>query len=415
MSFPFFVARRFFKNIGSDKGRASNPTIAIATAGVAVGLAVMLITMCIIMGFKAEITKKVEGFGGHIEILDPETFAAPDAHPVQADSALLQAIKRLPEVQSVSPIAQNMGILKTADDYTGVTLSGLPKNYDTTLLSEALVEGRLPDFKAEKENEILISRRQADDLNLKVGDKIFAYFFEETIKMRRFTICGIYQSNMPIFDKNYVLSTFATVRKLNHWEGCEASIIEIRLHDMGLLSTGMQDVQRIGQTYENTGHSDMGKPMSIVELYQQIFSWLHLLDFNMAVILILMLCVSGFTMISGLFILILERTQTIGVLKAMGATNTSIRRIFLNFAALITLRGLIIGDILAFVLIYVQQRWGFVHLNPANYYVETVPIAVHWEFVLALNVGTLLLTTLTLVAPSYMISRIQPAKAIRFE
>ena len=428
MNFPFFVARRFFSNVGSEQRRASHLTTTIATTGVAIGLIVMLLSVGIILGFKQEITKKVEGFGSHIEILDVSSLAAPDAYPVHADTQLINSLKRLPEVRGVAPIAQKMGILKTKNDYMGITLKGIPADYDTTFLANSLVEGCLPKRSAAEgavatpedgvtssaSNEILLSRRQADELNLKVGDRVFAYFFEETIKMRRFKVCGIYQSNMAIFDKTFVITDLNTVRKLNHWEGDEATVIEVRLKGMDAIDQTLPQVERLcAQLNDETSHAR--KAFSIVDHYASIFSWLQLLDFNMMVILVLMLCVSGFTMVSGLFILILERTQTIGVLKAMGATNTKIRNVFLHFAGFIIVRGLLIGDVVAIGLLLIQQKYGLIHLDPANYYVETVPVEINLWAIVLVNVGTLVLTTLALVLPSYMVSRIQPSKAIKFE
>lgn len=428
MNFPFFVARRFFSNVGSEQRRASHLTTTIATTGVAIGLIVMLLSVGIILGFKQEITKKVEGFGSHIEILDVSSLAAPDAYPVHADTQLINSLKRIPEVRGVAPIAQKMGILKTKNDYMGITLKGIPADYDTTFLANSLVEGRLPKRSAAEgavatpedgvtssaSNEILLSRRQADELNLKVGDRVFAYFFEETIKMRRFKVCGIYQSNMAIFDKTFVITDLNTVRKLNHWEGDEATVIEVRLKGMDAIDQTLPQVERLcAQLNDETSHAR--KAFSIVDYYASIFSWLQLLDFNMMVILVLMLCVSGFTMVSGLFILILERTQTIGVLKAMGATNTKIRNVFLHFAGFIIVRGLLIGDVVAIGLLLIQQKYGLIHLDPANYYVETVPVEINLWAIVLVNVGTLVLTTLALVLPSYMVSRIQPSKAIKFE
>lgn len=428
MNFPFFVARRFFSSVGSEQRRASHLTTTIATTGVAIGLIVMLLSVGIILGFKQEITKKVEGFGSHIEILDVSSLAAPDAYPVHADAQLINSLKRIPEVRGVAPIAQKMGILKTKNDYMGITLKGIPADYDTTFLANSLVEGRLPKRSAAEgavatpedgvtssaSNEILLSRRQADELNLKVGDRVFAYFFEETIKMRRFKVCGIYQSNMAIFDKTFVITDLNTVRKLNHWEGDEATVIEVRLKGMDAIDQTLPQVERLCvQLNDETSHSR--KAFSIVDHYASIFSWLQLLDFNMMVILVLMLCVSGFTMVSGLFILILERTQTIGVLKAMGATNTKIRNVFLHFAGFIIVRGLLIGDVVAIGLLLIQQKYGLIHLDPANYYVETVPVEINLWAIVLVNVGTLVLTTLALVLPSYMVSRIQPSKAIKFE
>lgn len=428
MNFPFFVARRFFSNVGSEQRRASHLTTTIATTGVAIGLIVMLLSVGIILGFKQEITKKVEGFGSHIEILDVSSLAAPDAYPVHADAQLINSLKRIPEVRGVAPIAQKMGILKTKNDYMGITLKGIPADYDTTFLANSLVEGRLPKRSAAEgsvatpedgvtssaSNEILLSRRQADELNLKVGDRVFAYFFEETIKMRRFKVCGIYQSNMAIFDKTFVITDLNTVRKLNHWEGDEATVIEVRLKGMDAIDQTLPQVERLcSQLNDEVSHAR--KVFSIVDHYASIFSWLQLLDFNMMVILVLMLCVSGFTMVSGLFILILERTQTIGVLKAMGATNTKIRNVFLYFAGFIIVRGLLIGDVVAIGLLLIQQKYGLIHLDPANYYVETVPVEINLWAIVLVNVGTLVLTTLALVLPSYMVSRIQPSKAIKFE
>ena len=428
MNFPFFVARRFFSNVGSEQRRASHLTTTIATTGVAIGLIVMLLSVGIILGFKQEITKKVEGFGSHIEILDVSSLAAPDAYPVHADAQLINSLKRIPEVRGVAPIAQKMGILKTKNDYMGITLKGIPADYDTTFLANSLVEGRLPKRSAAEgavatpedgvtysaSNEILLSRRQADELNLKVGDRVFAYFFEETIKMRRFKVCGIYQSNMAIFDKTFVITDLNTVRKLNHWEGDEATVIEVRLKGMDAIDQTLPQVERLCSQF-NDEVSHARKAFSIVDHYASIFSWLQLLDFNMMVILVLMLCVSGFTMVSGLFILILERTQTIGVLKAMGATNTKIRNVFLYFAGFIIVRGLLIGDVVAIGLLLIQQKYGLIHLDPANYYVETVPVEINLWAIVLVNVGTLVLTTLALVLPSYMVSRIQPSKAIKFE
>lgn len=415
MNFSFFVAQRFFRNIGQDQRRASNPTITIATAGVAIGLIVMIISVCVILGFKSEITKKVEGFGSHIEVLDYKAITAPDLFPVQFDSVFLNALQRVPNVKSVHRVAQKMGVIKTKDDFVGVTLKGLPPTYDTTFLAASIVEGRMPNLKEENGNEILISRQQANSLHLKLGDRVFTYFFEDNIKTRRFTIVGIYSSNMGMFDKNFVLTNLSTIERLNQWDGDLASMIEVRLNDFSEIDATLPAVQNLCNAMNTTEATQSRQPLSIKQHYFSVFAWLDLLDFNLVVILVLMIAVSGFTMVSGLFILILERTATIGVLKALGATNTSVRHIFLNFAALITLRGLIIGDVVAALILFAQKQWGLVKLDPATYYVETVPLEINIPAILLINVVTLLLTTLALVAPSFMISRIQPAKAIRFE
>lgn len=433
MNFPFFIAQRFFRNIGKDKKSASNPTITIATAGVAVGLAVMIITVSVIAGFKREVTSKVNGFASDIEVLDYRSISSPEAYPITADSVFIEAAKKWPGVKRVDKIAQKMGILKTENEFQGVTLKGIDAGYDTTFVAASITEGRLPrlDVKPDPEagiigsNEVAISSQIASDLGLKVGDRVFAYFFEENIRMRRFKVCGIYCTNMGIFDKNFILTDYATVADLNGWELDKCSSLEVRLAGSAEAATRFfaqnEDLEKAMLTATEFCAKNPDpdavprRPLSVREHYMQIFSWLDLLDFNMIVILVLMICVAGFTMISGLLILILERTQTIGVLKALGATNGKIRNIFLDFAALITLRGLFIGDAIALVLIFAQQKWGLVHLDPSSYYVDTVPVEVNFVVIVLLNVITLALTTVALVAPSLMVSRIQPAKAIRYE
>lgn len=433
MNFPFFIAQRFFRNIGTDRKSASNPTITIATAGVAVGLAVMIITICVISGFKREITSKVNGFASDIEVLDYRSLSSPESFPITADTAFIAAARKWPGVKSVDKIAQKIGILKTEDEFQGITFKGIAQGYDTAFVASALTAGRLPrlDIKADTlsgtvgSGEIAISSKLAADLQLGVGDRVFAYFFEENIKMRRFKVCGIYSTNMSVFDKNFVITDYATVADLNGWTTDQCSSLEVRLAGSvdaasRLFSANHQLDQTVLAAAEYCAkHPDPTavprRPLSVREHYMQVFSWLDLLDFNMVVILVLMICVAGFTMISGLLILILERTQTIGVLKALGATNGKVRSIFLHFAALITLRGLLIGDVLALALTFAQRQWGIVHLDPASYYVDTVPVDLCWLPILLVNVLTLLLTVLALVGPSLMITRIQPAKAIRYE
>lgn len=423
MNFPFFIAKRFFRHIGDEHHSASNPTITIATAGVAVGLAVMIVTVCVIMGFKREVMGKVRGFASDIEVLDLRSLSSPESFPVTADGKYIADLKKIDGVKNVNCVAQKMGMLKTSDNFQGVTMKGLPADYDTTFIAASITEGRMPQLKGNAttnhgkdngSNEILISQRQADDLGIKVGDRIYTYFFEENIRMRRFKVCGIYCTNMGIFDKNVVITDFYTVASLNNWGENLCSSVEIRLDNLDELPNVLP-----AMTDYHEAHPDPAaiprKPLSVKDHYTQVFSWLELLDTNMLVIILLMMAVAGFTMVSGLLILILERTQTIGVLKALGANNATIRKIFLDFAAFITLRGLLIGDVIALSLLFAQKYWGFLHLDPSSYYVDAVPVEINLLAIAVLNVATLAITVLALVGPSFMISRVQPAKAIRYE
>lgn len=416
MTLPLFLAKRFYRSGHREqKGKASAPAIRIAVLGVALGLAVMIISICVVKGFKNEISDKVIGFGSHIEVLNMKSLPLPEAYPIVTDQALIKQMASVEGVAHVQRSSQKTGILKTENDFKGITLKGIGKEYDLSFLKQHVVEGQLPAFADENSaNKIVISRQQADALGLHAGDKVFAYFFERTVKTRRFEIAAVYNTNMSQFDNLLVFASLDAVNKLNGWEADQSSRLEIQLKDpktMDETAARMADLLN-GRADRNASAYSVA---TIKDLYPQIFSWLNLLDFNVAVILVLMVCVAGFTMISGLFILILERTSTIGILKALGAGNTSIRRTFLCFAVFIISRGLLWGNIAGIGLVALQAKLGLVKLDAATYYVDTVPVEINWGYLLMLNLATLIITTLALVVPSYMISRVQPAKAIRFD
>lgn len=417
-SLSLFLARRFYQSAGDDKKRrASKLAINIATAGVSLGLAVMIVSVCVVRGFQNEISSKLSGFSSHITVLNDSSFLSPDSYPIVTDSALVCQLRAIKGVHHVQRVSQKLGILKTDEAYQTISLKGIGPDYDRGFLQQSIVEGRFPDFSDRKASgKIIISRMQADALGLKVGDRVFSYFFEETIKMRRFDVAAIYQTNMPQFDEHYVLTDLYTVNRLNKWEPDQSSCLEIHLDRLdevdrvqiavGRMVNGLRD--RNGSTYNS---------LSIKEnpLTGAAISWLEVLNMNVLVILALMTGVAGFTMISGLLILILERTRTIGVLKAMGATNTRVRCAFLAYAAMIVVRGLLYGNLFGLGIVLAQKYFGFVRLDPASYYVAEAPVLVNVGELLALNFATLFVTVLALVLPSYVISRIQPAKTIQFD
>jgi len=418
MNFPYFMARRLYRGLEgiSETGKkASVPAIHIATAGVALGLAVMIISISVVQGFKQEISRKVTGFAAHMEVMDVNTLYIPDASPVYAGKDFLSWLERQPDVKHVQRTSEKIGILKTNEDFQGITLKGAGEEYDQAFIREHLVAGKLPKFSGKKSaNQIVLSQYQADNLRLKVGDRVYAYFFDRTVKTRRFEVAAIYQTNLKQFDKTFALADLRTVNKLNGWPDSVASKAEVFVRDYSRLEASAEALSA------NLGKSKFvrnGGPsvVTVKEHYPQVFSWLGLLDMNVWIILGLMACVAGFTMMSGLFILILEHTSTIGILRAMGATGASVRRCFLWLAAIIAVRGLVWGNLIGLSLIWVQERWGVVHLDPATYYVDVAPVSISPIIVLLLNVGTLALTLLALVGPSFAASRVQPAKAIRFE
>ena len=415
MNFPLFIAKRLYSDQG-DKRKVSRPAIHIAVAGVAIGLAVMIISVCVVLGFKHTIRDKVIGFGSHIQVADFMTLQQMNQYPVVMNDSMIQVIKKAPGVKHVQRFAMKEGILKTDEDFLGVGFKGVGPEWDSTFIHENMVEGSIPKFDDQtSHNKILISKLMADKLRLKAGQRIFAYFIDHNgVRTRRFTISGIYQTNLKKYDEVMVYADLYTVVKLNGWEEDQASGAELTVNDFNQLQT-TEDyiVKNINRTVDQYGETYSSA--TIKELNPQIFQWLNLMDLNVWVILGLMLAVAGVTMISGLLIIILERTSMIGVMKALGARNNTIRHTFLWFAAFIIGKGLLYGNILAFAILLIQKYTGLVKLDAQTYYVSTVPIEFNWIYIIALNVATLLISVFILVAPSYLISHIHPAKSMRYE
>ncbi len=415
MNFPLFIAKRLYSDQG-DKRKVSRPAIHIAVAGVAIGLTVMIISVCVVLGFKHTIRDKVIGFGSHIQVADFMTLQQMNQYPVVMNDSMIQVIKKAPGVKHVQRFAMKEGILKTDEDFLGVGFKGVGPEWDSTFIHENMVEGSIPKFDDQtSHNKILISKLMADKLRLKAGQRIFAYFIDHNgVRTRRFTISGIYQTNLKKYDEVMVYADLYTVVKLNGWEEDQASGAELTVNDFNQLQT-TEDyiVKNINRTVDQYGETYSSA--TIKELNPQIFQWLNLMDLNVWVILGLMLAVAGVTMISGLLIIILERTSMIGVMKALGARNKTIRHTFLWFAAFIIGKGLLYGNILAFAILLIQKYTGLVKLDAQTYYVSTVPVEFNWIYIIALNVATLLISVFILVAPSYLISHIHPAKSMRYE
>ena len=415
MDFPLFIAKRLYSDQG-DKRKVSRPAIHIATAGVAIGLAVMIISVCVVLGFKHTIRDKVIGFGSHIQVADFMTLQQMDQYPVVMNDSMIQALKKAPGVKHVQRFAIKEGILKTDEDFLGVAFKGVGPEFDSTFIHKNMVEGSIPKFDDKaSHNKILISQLMADKLRLKTGQKIFAYFIDrQGVRTRRLTISGIYQTNLKKYDEIMVYTDLYTAVKLNGWEDDQASGAEITVKDFNQLQT-TEDyyIKNVNRTVDKYGETYSSA--TIKELNPQIFQWLSLLDINVWMILGLMLIVAGVTMISGLLIIILERTSMIGVLKALGARNKTIRHTFLWFAVFIIGKGMLFGNIIGLGLLALQSATGLIKLDAQTYYVSNVPIEYNWLYIIALNVATLLISVFMLVAPSYLISHIHPAKSMRYE
>ena len=415
MNLPLFIARRMYSSDG-HRQEVSRPAIRIATVGVAIGLAVMIITVSVILGFKHTIRDKVVGFGSHIRI---ESFMAQQTAspmPICINDTLMRRLKGTTGVKSIALYSMTQGILKTQGDFMGVAIKGVGKDYDLHFLEQHLVEGKMPAIgKDNASYELLLSRMIADKLSLKTGERIFAYFLgNDDVRVRKFTISGIYETNMTQFDQMLCFTDYRIPVRLNGWEQDQCSGAEIIVSNFDQLNEVAREIQET-VNHETDHYGEALTSQTIIEAYPQIFQWLELLDINVWIILTLMVCVAGFTMISGLLIIILERTQMIGMLKALGARNAAIRHTFLWFAVFIISRGLILGNLLGVGLVILQQQTGFIRLDPANYYVDRAPMELNWTIILALNAATLIICILVLIAPSFLISHIHPARSMRYE
>ena len=414
MNLPFFIAKRIYSDQG-DKRKVSRPAIRIATIGVAIGLAVMIVTVSVVLGFKHTIRDKVVGFGSHIQIQNMLTFLSTDSYPICIDDSVMKSYEQITGVKHVERYAYSQGILKTDDDFLGVMFKGVGPEYDLNFLSKHLLEGEIPVFSdTTSTNKILVSKMIADKLRLKAGDRIFAYFIGESVRTRRFTITGIYQTNMTRFDESLCFTDIRTTQKLNDWNDEQCSGAEITVKNFEQLqNTADEFIEKVNRQTDKDMNTYSSQ--TIYEAYPQVFHWLELLDINVWIILVLMVCVAGFTMISGLLIIILERTQMIGVLKAVGARNKTIRHTFLWFAAFIIGQGLIIGNLLGLGIIALQKYSGLVKLDPQTYYVSEAPMEINIPLFVLLNIATLIICVFVLIAPSYFISHIHPAKSMRYE
>ena len=415
MNFPLFVAKRlFFDN--SDSRKVSRPAITIATAGVAIGIAVMIVSVFVVLGFKHTIRNKVIGFGSHIQVTNFMTQMSSDQYPIVMSDSMMSVIRGIVGVKHAERFAYKQGILKTDSDFLGVMLKGVGPEFDSTFIHQNLIAGSIPKFADDAAgNKIVISKNIADKLNIKLGQRVFAYFINnDGVRVRRFTIVGVYQTNLNQYDEVMCFTDLYTAVKLNGWKPDQASGAEVTVNDFDKVNTVEQQfVKKVNKTTDHYGETYTSQ--TIQDLNPQIFQWLDLLDMNVWIILALMISVAGVTMISGLLIIILERTTMIGVFKALGARNTTIRHMFLWFATFIIGRGLLIGNAVGIGFALLQKYLGIVKLNPATYYVSTVPIELNVPALLLINVLTLAVSVFVLIAPSYLISHIHPARSMRYE
>lgn len=413
MSFEQFIAGRIIKTDAQKHAsvkRATKPIIQIAVGGIAVGVAVMILAVSVLTGFQKEIREKVIGFGSHIQVTSFDNSSGSVAvHPVSKHQDFYPHIDTLKEVRNIHVFAQKPGILKADDEISGVVFKGVGADFNGAFFERNLQAGSVPVYSdTARSDSITISRHIADKMRLEVNDKLLIYFVQNNKpRPRRFFVAGIYQTGLEGFDNLIVPGDIKHVQSINGWKDDQVGGFEINLSDYKYLEA----MDRL--IYENVPYEM--KSETITEKHPDIFGWLELQDMNVVVILILIILVSGINMTSALLVMILERTRMIGILKTMGAQNMSIRKLFLYVAAYLIAKGLLWGNVVGISLVLLQKYFKLAKLPEESYYLSYVPVNLDWFDLLFLNAGTLVLCTAILIIPSYVITRISPVKAIRFD
>ncbi len=414
MRTDLFIARRLIKD-RREGTSFSRPINIISITGIALGLAVMILAVSILTGFKQEIRKKVSGFGAHIQVTNFDDNMSYETVPINSHQEFIKKIEGNTSIHNIQVYATKAGIIKTEDNMQGVVLKGIGSDYDWSFFKSNLIEGEVfyPNDSV-RSNSVVISKKIADMLNLKCGDSFSMFFIQDPPRSRKFTITGVYETSLEEFDKTYLFCDINHIRRLNGWDDDMISGFEIFIKDFNRLDE-MTDVVRDAIGYRIEKDEERLKVTNIAIKYPQIFDWLGFQDTNVIIILTLMILVAGFNMISGLLILILEKTNMIGVLKALGSGNKMIRNVFLYQAAWLISKGLFWGNIIGIGLALLQQQTNIIPLDPASYYLKSVPINLDLTYLILLNAGTMAAIVLMLLVPSQLIARITPVKAIRYD
>ena len=411
MNLEYFIAKRLI-TARDHKSSISAPIIKIAIAAIAIGMIMMIISVATGIGLQQKIRQKVAAFNGHIIITNyDENQSQLSLTPISTHQDFYPKFKNVEGINHIQAVATKSGIIRTETAFEGIIFKGVGKEYRWNNLQEYLVSGKLPNLNSQLNEEVLVSEFLAKRLNLKVGDKFNTFFMKEDSNqkpnLRVFKITGIFNSGFQEFDSTYIIGDIRHIQRINKWESDQVGAFEVFVDDFNAIQEKGQEV------YENTGSTLDTK--TIVEKYYYIFEWLKLFDFNIIVILIIMIVVATINMVVALLVLILERTQMIGILKSMGANNWAVRKIFLYNAFYLISKGLFWGNLIGVGMLVIQQNFGVIKLNPENYYVNEAPVFIDFGTIFLLNIGTILICLLILLIPSYIITKISPIKAIRFD
>ena len=411
MNLEYFIAKRLI-TARDHKSSISAPIIKIAIAAIAIGMIMMIISIATGIGLQQKIRQKVAAFNGHIIITNyDENQSQLSITPISTHQDFYPKFKNVQGINHVQAVATKSGIIRTETAFEGIIFKGVGKEYRWNHLQEYLVSGKLPNLNSQLNDEVLISEFLAKRLNLKVGDKFNTFFMKEDTNqkpnLRVFKITGIFNSGFQEFDSTYIIGDLRHIQRINKWESDQVGAFEVFVDDFNAIQEKGQEV------YEKTGSTL--DTQTIVEKYYYIFEWLKLFDFNIIVILVIMIAVATINMVVALLVLILERTQMIGILKSMGANNWAVRKIFLYNAFYLISKGLFWGNLIGVGMLLIQQNFGVIKLNPENYYVNEAPVFIDFGTIFLLNIGTILICLLILLIPSYIITKISPIKAIRFD
>ncbi|MDV7187372.1 FtsX-like permease family protein [Lutibacter sp. TH_r2] len=411
MNYELFIAKRIIAS-KRYKSSISSPIIKIAIIAIALGITIMMISLATGFGLQQKIREKLSGFNGHVQITNFDNNNSEiTLEPVSTEQDFYPEFSTVSGINNIQVYATKAGIIRTASDFEGIIFKGVASDYNWSFFKDYLVEGVLPNYSEEVSNEVLISKEIANRMQLNLGDTCNILFVKKDTNkppwLRVVTIVGIYNSGFQDFDENFVIADIRHIQKMNRWEANQVGGFEVILNDFNEIESKSDEI------YLQT--SSTLNSISILEKYPAIFEWINLFDNNIYLIIAIMILVSGINMVTALLVLILERTQMIGILKALGSNNLSIRKVFLYNAGYLILKGLFWGNLIGFIILFIQYKFEIINLNPETYYVDTVPIAFNIVYILLLNIGTLLLCLLMLIIPSIIVSKISPAKAIKFE
>lgn len=418
MNTEFFIAGRFIKSQKGSK-KYTTPIIRLSVIAIAMSLVVMLLSVAIVTGFKKEIRNKVIGFGGHIQITNFDSNKSYETKPIDRNTKFLGELYQLEGIKSIQSYATKPAIIKTKTDIQGVVFKGVDTDFDTTFFAGNLTEGKMLHIeKKQKSNDVLLSRRLANMLKLNVGDKFIAFFIDERvpdrlINRRVFKICGLYKTSLESYDEQFIYGDIKHIQTLNGWGSSEIGGFEILINNY-------KDLDELTRQIKNTVEFRFlkdGSRLQVTNIKQkspQIFDWLNLLDMNVIIILIIMAIVAIINMGSGLLILILDRAQSIGLLKALGSSNIFMQKIFLYQAGYLIVRGILLGNIIAFLLMFLQDKFHFLKLDQTSYFIDYAPVNFNFLFFLIINLCSLAFIFLFMLLPVIIVARIEPVKTLRY-